>query len=148
MNQSSVSNVRSGDSSGKLVGRPRSSCSGRTAEIRLRFGPRESREQESISVTMRTPGHDFELALGFLRQKVSYNIRKTCTRFRYCTDGGRKGRAGEHCPGGIERSSTETLRASNDTFIPPRVAACAEKPWKRFISFVLLHKVHMPRISN
>ncbi|MCB0676910.1 MAG: formate dehydrogenase accessory sulfurtransferase FdhD [Saprospiraceae bacterium] len=35
-------------------------------EIRLAFGPKGQRRQESLSITMRTPGHDFELALGFL----------------------------------------------------------------------------------
>ncbi|MEM0998590.1 MAG: formate dehydrogenase accessory sulfurtransferase FdhD [Bacteroidota bacterium] len=35
-------------------------------EIRLGFGPAGQREQKRISVTMRTPGHDLELALGFL----------------------------------------------------------------------------------
>ncbi|MCX6216839.1 formate dehydrogenase accessory sulfurtransferase FdhD [Spirosoma sp.] len=35
-------------------------------EIRLGFGPASNREQRSISVTMRTPGHDEELAMGFL----------------------------------------------------------------------------------
>jgi FdhD protein len=35
-------------------------------EIRLIYGPAERREIKSISVTMRTPGQDFELALGFL----------------------------------------------------------------------------------
>jgi FdhD protein len=35
-------------------------------EIRIGFGPKENREQRNISVTMRTPGNDFELALGFL----------------------------------------------------------------------------------
>ncbi|MEJ7739212.1 MAG: formate dehydrogenase accessory sulfurtransferase FdhD [Chitinophagaceae bacterium] len=35
-------------------------------EIRLQFGPMASQVQESISVTMRTPGNDKELALGFL----------------------------------------------------------------------------------
>ncbi len=35
-------------------------------EIRLLFGPAEDRRQQSVSVTMRTPGQDFDLATGFL----------------------------------------------------------------------------------
>jgi len=35
-------------------------------EIRIVFGPGTNRVQKVISVTMRTPGHDAELALGFL----------------------------------------------------------------------------------
>lgn len=35
-------------------------------EIRLEYGDREEREVDSIAVTMRTPGNDFDLALGFL----------------------------------------------------------------------------------
>ncbi len=35
-------------------------------EIRLEYGPEDGRIQKSISVTMRTPGNDFELASGFL----------------------------------------------------------------------------------
>ena len=35
-------------------------------EIQLGYGTASSREVKSISVTMRTPGHDFELAAGFL----------------------------------------------------------------------------------
>lgn len=34
-------------------------------EIRIEFGKSEQRQQQSISVTMRTPGNDLELALGF-----------------------------------------------------------------------------------
>jgi FdhD protein len=35
-------------------------------EIQLTFGPSNSRQTRSISVTMRTPGNDFDLAAGFL----------------------------------------------------------------------------------
>jgi len=35
-------------------------------EIRIDFGPEKNREQKNISVTMCTPGHDAELAAGFL----------------------------------------------------------------------------------
>ncbi len=35
-------------------------------EIRILFGPSEKRTMRNISITMRTPGHDKELAAGFL----------------------------------------------------------------------------------
>src|SRR6266702_8093648 len=35
-------------------------------EIQLNYGPSKSRQTRSISVTMRTPGNDFDLAAGFL----------------------------------------------------------------------------------
>jgi len=35
-------------------------------EIQVIFGPAEAREVKTISITMRTPGHDRELAAGFL----------------------------------------------------------------------------------
>lgn len=35
-------------------------------EIRVGFGPETDRQQKSVSVTMRTPGNDLELAAGFL----------------------------------------------------------------------------------
>jgi FdhD protein len=35
-------------------------------EIRVVFGPSKKRKSKSLSITMRTPGHDFELAVGFL----------------------------------------------------------------------------------
>ena len=35
-------------------------------EIRIGYGPETARQQKTISVTMRTPGNDPELAAGFL----------------------------------------------------------------------------------
>ncbi len=57
-----VENVRGCDS---LASRDRLAIE-EPLEIQLRYGPAESRATKSISVTMRTPGDDFELAAGFL----------------------------------------------------------------------------------
>lgn len=35
-------------------------------EIRVEYGPEGSRNTQSLSITMRTPGNDYELAVGFL----------------------------------------------------------------------------------
>ncbi len=48
-------------------------------EIRLGFSGASGRMQQSISVTMRTPGNDFELATGFLFTEGMIKARKTLT---------------------------------------------------------------------
>lgn len=53
-------------------------------EVRLSYGPREERKQSSISVTMRTPGHDFELALGFLFSEGIIRSYEDVLSVRYC----------------------------------------------------------------
>jgi FdhD protein len=55
-------------------------------EIRIGFGNKVNRNQKNISVTMRTPGHDFELALGFLfTEGIIENIEQI-SQIKYCTD--------------------------------------------------------------
>lgn len=55
-------------------------------EIRLSFGAPPNREQKSISVTMRTPGNDFELALGFLYSEGIITDYAQVKEVRYCLE--------------------------------------------------------------
>lgn len=59
-------------------------------EIRLGYGPATDRQQRSVSVTMRTPGHDFELALGFLFTEGIVQHPEQVQTIRYCVDLGRQ----------------------------------------------------------
>lgn len=59
-------------------------------EIRLGYGPPNQRDQRSISVTMRTPGHDFELALGFLFSEGIIHSMDDVMQVVYCRDAGRQ----------------------------------------------------------
>ena len=53
-------------------------------EIRLVYGDKLNRKQKSISVTLRTPGNDFELALGFLFTEGVIKNKEDITSIRYC----------------------------------------------------------------
>jgi FdhD protein len=55
-------------------------------EIRIGYGPADNRQQKSISVTMRTPGNDFELALGFLFTEGIIKRSGDISQIQYCTD--------------------------------------------------------------
>jgi FdhD protein len=53
-------------------------------EIRVEFLAGGSRETRSVSVTMRTPGHDFELAAGFLFSESILSSRGQVREISYC----------------------------------------------------------------
>lgn len=55
-------------------------------EIKLGFGKKENRQQKSLAVTMRTPGHDQELALGFLLGEGILSEPGEITYINYCKD--------------------------------------------------------------
>ncbi len=53
-------------------------------EIRVVFGPPEKRRSKSLSITMRTPGNDFELAAGFLFTEGVITAGNQIDRFEFC----------------------------------------------------------------
>jgi FdhD protein len=55
-------------------------------EIRIGYGNAENRQQKNISVTMRTPGHDFELALGFLFTEGVITKKEDVILIKYCSE--------------------------------------------------------------
>jgi len=59
-------------------------------EIRIGFGSISDRHQRSLSVTMRTPGHDFELASGFLFTEGIIQHFDQIESIKYCEDVGKQ----------------------------------------------------------
>ena len=57
-------------------------------EIRVEFSHGGSRESVAVAVTMRTPGHDFELAAGFLRSEGILSHRDQVRDITYCQSEG------------------------------------------------------------
>ncbi|TGE27762.1 formate dehydrogenase accessory sulfurtransferase FdhD [Hymenobacter metallicola] len=55
-------------------------------EIRVGFGPAGQREHRTLAITMRTPGHDMELAAGFLLTEGLIRSRAELNGIRYCPD--------------------------------------------------------------
>jgi FdhD protein len=55
-------------------------------EIRLGYGPMDMRKETNVSITMRTPGNDFELATGFLFTEGIIKSGDDILSIKYCTD--------------------------------------------------------------
>lgn len=53
-------------------------------EIRIEYGPEIQRIRKSISITMRTPGSDFELAVGFLFTEGILRDRSQLRKVDFC----------------------------------------------------------------
>ncbi|MEN7551425.1 formate dehydrogenase accessory sulfurtransferase FdhD [Rapidithrix thailandica] len=54
-------------------------------EIRLGYGPVHQRKVMQLSLTMRTPGHDFELAIGLLLAEGIIDSYQQVFQIKYCT---------------------------------------------------------------
>lgn len=52
-------------------------------EINIGYGKGENRQRKSLAVTMRTPGQDFDLALGFLLSEGIISQQKEVLQIRY-----------------------------------------------------------------
>lgn len=52
--------------------------------IRLGYGPVDNRQQQQLSVTMRTPGHDVELVTGFLFSEGIIRTYQDIISIRHC----------------------------------------------------------------
>ncbi|MEQ9592075.1 MAG: formate dehydrogenase accessory sulfurtransferase FdhD [Cyclobacteriaceae bacterium] len=59
-------------------------------EIRIGYGPLGARSQKNLAVTMRTPGHDYELATGFLFTEGIINSFEEIESIKYCEDVGKQ----------------------------------------------------------
>ena len=55
-------------------------------EVRIVYMNRELPQERSVSVTMRTPGNNFELAAGFLLTEGVIQDKDDVARISYCTD--------------------------------------------------------------
>jgi FdhD protein len=87
-------------------------------EVRLTFGPSGARSGRTVTVTMRTPGLDFELAMGFLYAEGVIQRREDVDRVAYC---------GPTPPG---RPHSNVVRVD----LRPEVAARLEHLARNFVS--------------
>jgi len=53
-------------------------------EIRIGYGPEHARKEMQLAVTMRTPGHDLELVMGFLFTEGIIQVATEAVSMRHC----------------------------------------------------------------
>lgn len=81
-------------------------------EIRVGHGQSDNRQQFSVSVTMRTPGHDEALCLGFLFTEGIINSMDDVLSVKYCEDLGRT----EGMENLMRAELTPSVEISNEQF--------------------------------
>lgn len=89
-------------------------------EIRIGFGPADQRVTRTLCVTMRTPGHDFELAAGFVFAEGIITGREQLRVVRYCTSGGSPQSTKNN--GGRGTSALNVVRVELEPGVTPHLA--------------------------
>ena len=79
-------------------------------EIQLNFGPAHSRQTRSISVTMRTPGNDLDLAAGFL---MTEGVIRDANDIEQITHAGDSFIEGEQLPRAADALAVDSLKPGN-----------------------------------
>lgn len=75
---------------GKLTSTPDLVATEEPLEIRLGYGPMDNRVEKKVAITMRTPGHDFELSLGFLFNEGIISSNDHVLSIKYCSNYGKE----------------------------------------------------------
>ena len=78
-------------------------------EIQLTYGPSNSRQTRSISVTMRTPGNDFDLAAGFLMTEGVIRDANDIEQITYAGESSREGAPSPQAMDGLKLSSKQNI---------------------------------------
>ncbi len=121
-------------------------------EIRLVYGPADARTRRRLSVTMRTPGHDEELATGFLLAEGLLHVAGDCRVFRSRSDASGGDvltvELAEHVtfrPDRLERQfyTTSSCGVCGKTSLEAlRMAACSDLPKDRpRLEAALIHRL-------
>lgn len=125
-------------------------------EIQLGYGPVESRQTKSISVTMRTPGNDFELAAGFLMTEGVVHDANDIEQIRYALPHVKtSGQNTELAIADPVSSRQNTVRVELATDVPVSIANLQRNFYTTSscgicgkASLLALHTVCPPRVEN
>lgn len=121
-------------------------------EIRLESGIRENRKTQNVSVTMRTPGNDAELALGFLFTEGIIKRQTDIGRVEHCFFACAENKENVILVS-LKESAEPNLNGAERNFIPPQAVVFAERlplvPLRPLIpSRVALQIIKLPLICS